>query len=152
MWGKNIMQSTEHSAFVGLRDPMLSIIVSKAAMEFDKASKGILGDFNNAKQLAGFLSESISINMDFENPLLTKSFDSDMLNLMVGVKGVLNDKGDVKNTNDVLRRASEIVNEMKIDGECDYNLLREFCVALGKSLLSYRALYENYRPYNTYEM
>jgi len=131
-------------------DPGLPLIAAQAAIEFDKAAQGIEVDFRSAKRLSLFITTSL------ERPegaqVEVKNFDIST----VGIVGRALDEsawGPNTTVTDVVNRAWKIASS--IDGNAsskekspysELTRLRDFCVALGNSLIAYRESLREMRP------
>jgi len=134
-----------------MSDPRLPLMVSRAAIELDNASRGEIVDFQATRQFAAFLQDSL------HQPISQGGAHSAWLDVntmdvvgqaLVELEGV----GKVRTVQDVLDHACGLVAEIEkasaTEKPSELVRLRRFCVAFGNSLLSHRASMKQEGPNN----
>ncbi len=133
-----------------LNDPYLPLIISGAAIEFDKLSRGEEVDFVDANKLACFLSEALESEDKFDDAIYIKGFDPNVLSVIGKAFNAVSKTGKTDTVKDILENSLKMVSEMRSGKATDYDFLRDFCVAFGEALLSYRSSFNTYRPINRF--
>lgn len=129
-------------------DARLALIASSAALEFDRASRGLSVQFNFARTLAEFLRTSFDMQVEDQRAHLGQLHGSTLY--IVGNSLT----SSPRTVRDVVAGAMQIVGS--IDESTANNSLestaslRDFCVALANNSMAYREFQSEHRPAGKY--
>jgi len=131
-----------------MSDPRLPLIVSRAAIEFDNAANGTQVDFAAAKKLAEFLRSAFDCTAG--RPVEQRNMDMNAVDIV----GLALEQPATAMIVDVVAKAALIVSKLENPTQdqegASLTSLRDFCVAFGNGLISYRESLRDSLPVNPY--
>ena len=134
-------------------DPRLLLNISQAAFELDRAARNEPAELEKAKFFFDFLTESISSE---EHKAEEGTYWVDPITVNVFTQA-LRDSGraqTMRTVHDVVQEALKVVHAIHRTTEsgtgAELEELRDFCIAFGNSLLSYRAQHRPQPPTHPY--
>lgn len=125
-------------------DTRLSLVVSRAVLELDHASRGRPVTFSAVKSLGHFLETSFEVPLD-NLTAVQKNLDDATVVVVGRSLGA-----ESRTVRDVVATAQRIADTMvRTDRDtesADLLRLRDFCIALSNNLASYRESFSEQRP------
>ena len=134
-----------------MSDPWLPLMVSRAAIELDNASRGESVDFHATQRFAAFLQDSLNQPIS-QGGAHSAWLDVNTMDVVGQALVELEGAGKVRTVQDVVDHACSLVAEIEkasvAEKQSELERLRRFCVAFGNSLLSHRASMKQEGPNN----
>jgi hypothetical protein len=141
----------EKPSRLGTLGPRLPLVVSKAAVEFDRAIQKRPIGFNSAKLLAEHLKEEFGSPVADSQELA--SFDA----ATVGIVGraLMPTQAPTTTIRDIVTRAWALVEKMETTNsasdEKSLEQCKRFCVEFGNNLIRHTESLDQFRPLNSYQ-
>jgi hypothetical protein len=134
-------------------DPRLLLTISQAALELDRATRKEAADLSKAKAFFDFLTESIT-SEESNTEIGSRWVDPMTVNLFNHALQRSGRAKDLRTVSDVVHEACNVIKGIHQTAEhgTEQELadLRNFCVAFGNSLLTYRAHHNPQPPAHPY--
>jgi hypothetical protein len=134
-----------------LDDSRLTLLVSQAALELDRALRHEGSSLSRAHEFFSFLRESLHADAGLAR---SRWLDPETVNVFEHTLRDVGSTGELRTVEDVVRESLRYVEgfgkQTEQGSESDLRDLLRFCVAFGNSLLAHRAQYCPEPPANPY--